>query len=184
MLSGRTPVFFRSFRNKRIAALVLRRFWTRTSRTSPSSSTARQSHIRFPEIFTTISSRCQRPVGLWSGSAKVLSEKSAEFERPASNGFVVRLDPTLGQHLLDVAQTQGESEIQPNGLSDHVGREPVPFERDCLHGHSPNLGAKLPPNRRNISVCLTGSGCEVCRETCIRESSALVSASNPLDLTE
>jgi len=39
------------------------RFWTRTSSTSPSSSTARQSHIRRPAIFTTISSRCHRPAG-------------------------------------------------------------------------------------------------------------------------
>jgi hypothetical protein len=31
---------------------------------SPSSSTARHSHIRLTPIFTTISFRCQRPVGL------------------------------------------------------------------------------------------------------------------------
>ena len=46
---------------------------------------------------------------LGSGSAKVLSKKPAEFERPASNGFVVCLDPPFGQHLLDVAQAQGGS---------------------------------------------------------------------------
>ena len=92
----------------------------------------------------------------WPGSGNVLSEKPSEFESPTSDGFIVRLDATFSQHPLNVAQTQGEAELEPHGLPDHIGREPVPFERDCLHGHSPNLGAKLPPNGRNVSVCLTG----------------------------
>ena len=57
------PCFLMSLRMSRTAARVSRRDCTRMSSTSPSSSTARQSQCRLPAIFTTISSRCQRPVG-------------------------------------------------------------------------------------------------------------------------
>jgi hypothetical protein len=40
-------------------------------------------------------------------------------------------------------------------VPDYVWRKSMPFERDCLHGHFPKLGAKTTPNRRNVSVCLT-----------------------------
>ena len=46
------------------AAALFRRLWIRTSSTSPSSSTARHRYIRLPLIRTTISSRCQRELGL------------------------------------------------------------------------------------------------------------------------
>ena len=64
IVSGWMPWCFSNLRSNLNAAMVLRRFWTSMSKTSLSSSTARQSHIRLPEIFTTISSKCQRPVGL------------------------------------------------------------------------------------------------------------------------
>lgn len=86
MLSGRTLVFFSSLRNNHIAASALRRYWIRTLRTSPSSPTALQSHIRFPEIFTTISSRCQWPVG------RALDRRS----------FWAKVPPNLRTHLLMV----------------------------------------------------------------------------------
>jgi hypothetical protein len=64
IVSGWRPVFLSSLRSSFIAAPLLRRFCSSTSSTSPSSSTARHSHMRLPPTFTTISSRCQRPVGL------------------------------------------------------------------------------------------------------------------------
>jgi hypothetical protein len=48
----------------------------------------------------------QMPAAGWAepGSAKVLGEELAKFEGPASDGFVVRLDPPLSQHLLGVPE--------------------------------------------------------------------------------
>src|ERR1700722_2513446 len=55
---GARPCFLRSLRNSRLAAYLSRRLWTRTSRTKPSWSTARQSQCFFPAKLTTTSSRC------------------------------------------------------------------------------------------------------------------------------
>jgi hypothetical protein len=52
-----------NFRSSFSAACLFRRFWTSTSSTSPSSSTARHRYIRRPRIRTTISSKRHRPVG-------------------------------------------------------------------------------------------------------------------------
>jgi hypothetical protein len=38
--------------------------------------------------------------------------------------LAARLDPALGEQLLDVAEAQREAEIQPNGMADHVRRKP------------------------------------------------------------
>src|SRR5690606_23950111 len=54
---------FSNFLSGFSAAALLQRSCTSPSSISPSSSTARQRYIRRPLIFTTISSRCQRPVG-------------------------------------------------------------------------------------------------------------------------
>ncbi len=60
---GAKPCFFSSFRSNRLADLAHLLGCTRKSRTSPSSSTARQSQWRRPRILMTISSRCQRALG-------------------------------------------------------------------------------------------------------------------------
>lgn len=44
----------------------------------------------------------------------------AEFQRPAAYGLLAGVDPTLGQHVLDIPKAQSKSEIQPNGLADDV----------------------------------------------------------------
>ena len=62
-VSGAKPCFLSSLRISFAAALASRRRCTSRSRTSPSSSTARQSQDRLPAIRTAISSRCQREVG-------------------------------------------------------------------------------------------------------------------------
>ncbi len=63
IISGAEPCFLMSLRMSLTAARVSRRVCTRTSSTSPSSSTARQSQCRLPAIVFNISSRCHRAVG-------------------------------------------------------------------------------------------------------------------------
>ena len=54
----------------------------------------------------------------------------------ATDRLVADLDPALRQHLLDVAQAEGEAEIEPHGVADYVSREPVTLER----AHSTDRG--------------------------------------------
>ena len=54
-----------------------------------------------------------------------LAELLAEFARPLSHGLVADDDAPFRQHLLHHAQTEREAEIQPNGMADDLGREPV-----------------------------------------------------------
>src|SRR3954447_11494874 len=58
MTRGARHCFLGSLRSRRLAARLSRRFWTRTSSTTPSWSTARQSQCLFPLIIRHTSSRC------------------------------------------------------------------------------------------------------------------------------
>jgi len=60
---GAKPCFLSSLRVSFLAAALFCLRCTRTSRTSPSSSTARHRYIRLPPMRTTISSRCHRELG-------------------------------------------------------------------------------------------------------------------------
>ncbi len=99
------------------AARVSRRVCTRTSSTSPSSSTARQSQCRLPAIVITISSRCHRGRA-WPPPPQVASTQRAELADPASDGFVAQVEAALGQHVLDITQAQREALVEPNHMLD------------------------------------------------------------------
>src|SRR3954466_2139457 len=58
MTRGARPCFFSSLRSRRLAACLSRRLWTKTSSTTPSWSTARQSQCFWPPIVRHTSSRC------------------------------------------------------------------------------------------------------------------------------
>jgi hypothetical protein len=57
----------------------------------------------------------------------------AEFLGPAADRLVRDVDPALGESLLHIPQTEGELEIQPNGLADDLRGKPVSFVGDCSH---------------------------------------------------
>lgn len=61
--SGMYPCLFRSFRLSLWAARLFLCDCAKTSRTSPSSSTARHKYVRLPPTRTKTSSRCQIPEG-------------------------------------------------------------------------------------------------------------------------
>src|SRR4051794_9360899 len=63
MTRGARPCFFSSLRSRRLAAFLSRRLWTKTSSTTPSWSTARQSQCFFPLIIRHTSSRCHLSPG-------------------------------------------------------------------------------------------------------------------------
>ena len=94
------------------AAFASRRRCTRRSRTSPSSSTARQSQNRLPPIRIAISSRCQCQVGR-DVAAKLLGEQRPELQHPSPDCLIGDIQPALGQQILDIAEAEGEAKVQP-----------------------------------------------------------------------
>jgi hypothetical protein len=52
---------------------------------------------------------------------------------PAAHGLIGDLDSTLGQQILDVAEAQGEPDIKPDRLLDHLGRKAVAAIADLGH---------------------------------------------------
>src|ERR1700752_3359704 len=56
----------------------------------------------------------------------LISELLAELARQLSDSFMADDDATGGQQLLHHAQTEWEAEIQPHGVADDLGGEPIP----------------------------------------------------------
>src|ERR1700751_5015702 len=118
---GAPPCFLRSLRNRRLAAFLSRRLWTRTSRTKPSWSTARQSQCLFPAKLTTTSSRCHlSPRRGARRQIRLAGEFPAEFEAPLPDRLVRHRDAAGSKHLLDHAQAQREPKIQPYRVADDL----------------------------------------------------------------
>jgi hypothetical protein len=118
------PCFLRSLRNRRLAAFLSRRLWTRISRTSPFWSTARQSQCFFLAIVMTTSSRCH--LSPRQGAlTDAVGEYPPEFEAPLPDRLVGYRDAAGGQHLLDHAQAQREAKIQSYRVADDLSRIPM-----------------------------------------------------------
>src|SRR5215472_14133178 len=56
----------------------------------------------------------------------LVGEWLAKFARPLPHGFVADNDAARGQQLLHHAKTEREAEIQPHGMPDDFGWEPIP----------------------------------------------------------
>jgi hypothetical protein len=61
----------------------------------------------------------------------------AEFDRPASNGFVGYDNAALKQHFLNETPAQGKTEIEPDCMRDNLGRKSVTFVTDGTKDHTP-----------------------------------------------
>src|SRR3954447_974744 len=125
MTRGARHCFFSSLRSRRLAACLSRRLWTRTSSTTPSWSTARQSQCFFPLIIRHTSSRCHLSPGSWQLAADLVGEALAELARPLPYGLMAHVDAAGRQHLFDHAQAQRELEIEPHGVADDLAWKAV-----------------------------------------------------------
>src|SRR2546423_6851356 len=56
----------------------------------------------------------------------LVGELLAEFTRPLPYSFVAGDDTARGQQLFHDAEAKREAEIQPHGMADDLGLEPVP----------------------------------------------------------
>jgi hypothetical protein len=79
-------------------------------------------------------------------SAQPRGELSAELQAPMPNAFVGHHDAALRQDQLDVAQTEAEDVIEPDGVADDLRRKPVSGIEGArsLRFHVGSL-AHLPP---------------------------------------
>ena len=61
----------------------------------------------------------------------------AKFDRPASDRFVGDDNAALKQHFFDQTQAQRKTEIEPDGVSDDLGRKPMALVTDGTSDHAP-----------------------------------------------
>ncbi len=71
--------------------------------------------------------------GRWPGAPEILGVEPAELQRPGADRLIADVDAAGGHQLLDVAQAEGEAEIQPHGLADHIRRKAVSLVGNGLH---------------------------------------------------
>jgi len=56
-------------------------------------------------------------------SAQVVSIGLSEFKAPFSDSLIAESDTAHREHLFNIAEAQGEAEIQPYGMTDDLGRK-------------------------------------------------------------
>ena len=57
----------------------------------------------------------------WALAAKFAGEQRPEFQDPSPHRFVRDIQSSLGEQIFDVAITEGETNIEPNRVSDDRG---------------------------------------------------------------
>lgn len=62
---------------------------------------------------------------LWPATAQAVGESRAEFLTPAAHGFVGDEDAALSQDQFHIAQAEAEHMVQPDGMTDDLGGEPM-----------------------------------------------------------
>lgn len=61
----------------------------------------------------------------WKTTMDLVSKALTELQEPLPDGLMADQDAGGGQHLLDHAQAERKSEIQPDGIADHFSRKAV-----------------------------------------------------------
>ena len=58
-------------------------------------------------------------------AADLIGEALAELQRPLPHGLMADHDAARGEQFVHHAQAEREAEVQPYGVADDLGREPV-----------------------------------------------------------
>ena len=77
-------------------------------------------------------------------AAKLSSERRPEFQYPSPHRFVGDIQSALREQILDVAITERETHIKPNGVPDNRGRKVVASKGDRHAQSYPASGCALP----------------------------------------
>ena len=79
-----------------------------------------------------------------TSAAKFLGEQRSELQHPSSDRFIGDVQPAFGQQIFDIAEAEGEAEIQPNRVPDDVRRELVASKRDLRKPSYPRKRRRRP----------------------------------------
>src|SRR5713226_8808067 len=71
-----------------------------------------------------------------SREPQVSRHRRTKLQDPAANGLVADAQTSRGQQILDVSVTQGEPQIEPNGVANNLGWETVAGVGNGAHHHS------------------------------------------------
>src|SRR3954462_1066985 len=117
MTRGARPCRFSSLRSRRLAAFLSRRLWTKTSSTTPSWSTARQSQCFWPAIIHAHFVEVPFISCTGEPAPDLVGEALAELARPLPHGFMAHVDAAGGQHLFDHAKAERKREVEADGVA-------------------------------------------------------------------
>src|SRR5208283_2633018 len=84
----------------------------------------------------------------WASAAKFADEQRPEFQEPSPHRFVRDIQSTLSEQIFDVAITKGETNIEPNRVSDDRRGE-------LVAGRTRSSCAILPADSRRATVAVT-----------------------------
>ena len=103
-----------------------------------------------------------RRVGLLTTLSQVGRNHRSEMVHPTPNGLVRHRQSAFRQHILNIAQAEGELQVEPYCLVNDLGWEPVSGVADFLHplGYSATAQTASPMRRDNapaIFLALDGS---------------------------
>ena len=68
-------------------------------------------------------------------STQDVGEHMAELDRPATDRLIRKVHTTFQHQFLDLAQAQVEPGVEPDNMSDDLGRKAMAFVVDCLCRH-------------------------------------------------
>lgn len=60
-------------------------------------------------------------------AANLVGIDLGKFEAPLADRFISNLDASIEHHFLDISETEGEGEIQPDAIGDDLGRKTMSF---------------------------------------------------------
>jgi hypothetical protein len=88
--------------------------------------------------------------GASASSTQPRGEGGAEVGVPLTHGFAADDDATLGQQILHVAEAEMEAEVQPDGVSDDLGREAAASIGRRSAGSATDIKPGLSPIRAQL----------------------------------
>ena len=87
----------------------------------------------------------------WPPTPQAAGETCSELLAPAPHGFVGDDSASLSQEQLNIPQAEAEHVIEPDGVSDDLGWEPVAIVRIGRRPHTASLTRLHPGGQTQLS---------------------------------
>jgi hypothetical protein len=83
--------------------------------------------------------------GPGAGAAQMGGDGRSELQEPAAQGSRRTVQAPLGEHLLNIAVTQREPDVEPDRMADDIGWDAVTLTRRAGASAQPNINLTLQP---------------------------------------